>query len=294
MRMQAHSKELIAKELVCKSDLDSFCQLLNENQIPFLIWKGSALAYELYSDPLLRPRIDTDVLISAKHRAAIFDLLSGNGYKPQANQQELLGQISFVKQINQLPVIYDVHWQVFAQQSLKSLFGFEELWEEKKMLSRIRAYTVSDELALILCSVHWVAHHYLYPEPHWIADLQLLSAHRSSSWWQKVKRICEDKNIRHIVHKTLQRAQVESPWQGETLRAEPLQYLLSPLRTQWSDFYQDWRSMNWLQRFHILGLHLFPSADYIRHKYQIRFAWTLPFFYIFRIFWGLIKGLKLR
>ncbi len=292
--MQASAKELIAKELVCKSDLDSFCQLLNENQIPFLIWKGSAFAYDLYSDPLLRPRIDTDVLISEKQKGKIFALLNRNGYEPQANQQELLGQVSFVKQINQLPVIYDVHWQVFALQSLKSLFSFEELWAEKKKLSRISAYTVRDEMALILSSVHWVAHHYFYPEPHWIADIQLLSAHRSASWWQKVKRICEDKNIRHIVHHTLQQAQVESPWQDKTMPAETSQYLLSPVRTPWSDFNYDVRSMGWLQRIRILAIHLFPSADYIRHKYQIRFAWTLPVFYIFRIFRGLKKNLKLR
>ena len=294
MHIEAHSKELIAKELVCKSDLDSFCHLLNENQIPFLIWKGSALAYDLYADPLLRPRTDTDVLILENHRSAIFDLLSGNGYTSQPNQQALLGQVSFVKKINQLPVIYDVHWQVFAQQTLKSLFSFDELWGERKRLLHVPAYTVSDEMALILSSVHWVAHHYSHPEPHWIADLQLLSAHRTSKWWHKVKEICENKNIRHIVHGTLQRAQVESPWQGEMLPAEPLQYLLSPLRTQWSDFYHDWRSMSWLQRFHILGNHLFPSADYIRHKYQIRLSWSLPFFYMFRIFWGLVKGLKLH
>jgi hypothetical protein len=294
MRLEANSKELVAKELVCKRDLDFFCHLLNKNQIPFLIWKGSALAYDLYTDPLLRPRVDTDILISQDHRKSVFDLLKMNGYEPQANQQDLLGQISFVKYFNQLPVIYDVHWHVFAQQNLKSLFSFEELWGERKRLPHVPADTVSDEMALVLSSVHWVAHHYSYPEPHWIVDLQLLSAHRSTNWWQKVKRICENKNIRHIVHGTLLLAQIESPWQDETLPAEPLQYLLSPVRTLRSDFYQDWQGMGWLQRFHFLKLHLLPSADYIRQKYQIRFSWLLPSFYVFRILRGLIKSLKLR
>lgn len=292
--MEASLKQSVAKELVCKRDLDSFCKLLNDNQIPFLVWKGSALAYDLYSDPLLRPRVDTDILISPKQRKNVFALLKANDYIPQENQQDVLGQVSFIKQINQLTVIYDVHWQVFAQQSLKSLFAFEELWGERKKLSLLAAHTVSDEMALILSSVHWVAHHYSYPEPHWIADLQLLSAHRSPIWWQKVQEICEAKKIRHLVHGTLQQAQVESPWEGETLPVEPLQYLLSPARTQWSDFYQDWRSMGWLQRFHVFRSHLFPRADYIRQKYQIRFAGFLPFFYFFRIFSGLIKTFRLR
>jgi hypothetical protein len=292
--MEAHSNELVAKELVLKRDLESFCELLNTHKIPFLIWKGAALAYALYPDPILRPRIDTDILLSEKDRMVVFELLLIKGYATEANQQDLLGQVSFVKQINQLSAIYDVHWQVFAQQSLKSLFSFEELWADRKSLSHVPAYTVSDEMALILASVHWVAHHFSYPEPHWIQDIQLLSAHRSSAWWLKVKRICEEKNIRHIVHETLQRAQVQSPWQGEQLCHESLQYLLSPARTPWSDFFQDWRSLDVFARFHILGNHLFPSADYIRKKYQIRFAWTLPLFYIFRIFKGLTKIFKLR
>jgi hypothetical protein len=294
MSTEAQVNELVAKELVFKRDLESFCKLLNENQIPFLIWKGAVLAYTLYPAPHLRPRIDADILISERHRRIVFDILMANGYTAQVNQQDLLGQMSFVKKINQLSAIYDVHWQVFAQQSLKSLFSFEELWRERKSLSHVAAYTVSDEMALILASVHWVAHHFSYPEPHWIEDIQLLSAHRSPAWWQKVKQLCEDKNIRHIVHETLQRAQVQSPWQGEKLCDEPLQYLLSPTRTPYNDFFEDWRGTGLLERFKILGAHLFPRADYIRQKYQIRFTWTLPFFYIFRIFTGLTKSFKLR
>ncbi len=271
-----------------------FCQLLNSIHVSFLIWKGAALAYDIYSDPLLRPRIDTDILILTADKKKIFSLLESSGYVLQNSQHELLGQATFTMQINQLTLVYDVHWEVFAQQSLKSLFGFSELWSMRKRLNHISAFTVCDEMALVLCSMHWVAHHYAYPEPRWITDLRLLSAGRSAEWWQRVKHICEEKQIRRIVDATLTKSRIKTPWTKDELNMkEPFDYLFLPGRGPISDFYQDWQKMSPTQRWRVLSKHILPNADYMREKYGFKSPLWLPLFYVYRMCRGFTKSIRI-
>ena len=50
--------------------------------IPVLLLKGAAFAYALYPEPWLRPRQDTDLLISPNDVAEAGQLLERAGYQP--------------------------------------------------------------------------------------------------------------------------------------------------------------------------------------------------------------------
>jgi Uncharacterised nucleotidyltransferase len=283
-----------ARELVFKESLENFCELLSQNQIRFLIFKGSALAYDFYKNPALRPRTDSDVLISESDVKRVHNLLMASGYEWIPNQMELLGQTVFTKKIGSLQMIYDVHWQVFAPRPLRHLFLFEELWAARKKISQLDAFTVSDQQALLLSSVHWVAHHLLYPEPYWIEDLQKITEGRDSAWWQDIQKISKTKGIQKIMDQTLRASNIQSPWDAQSLNSEdePLAYLLKEKRSAWSDLRNDIKTMSYQEIFQFFGKHLFPSAVYMRSKYQLKRDVFLPGYYLLRLLTGFKKFLQ--
>lgn len=278
MEMEVH-----ARELVFKNGLTDFCQLLNTHQIPFLIWKGSALAYEYYQDPSLRPRIDSDILISPEDKNKVFSILQQKNYQQKTFHGDLWGQVVFTCSTSAQEHVFDVHWEVFAQQDLKELFSFSELWQERKKIPGLSAYTVSDLAAVQLAVIHWVGHHFMHPEEHWLEDLRLLTAGRSPQWWDKLKHSCAQKKIAKIVHESLRITLGTSPWTTEealNIPANPLDRLLVARRTRWHDFLSDFYFLKGKKRLVFLHHHLIPDPRHLRLKYKTRAHYPSAFLYL--------------
>lgn len=283
-----------ARELIFKKSLDEFCDLLSRNHIRFLIFKGAALAYDFYQDPVQRPRTDTDLFISENDIEELRDILLKEGYDWIPNQMGLLGQTVFTKKTGALHMVFDVHWQLFAPYSLRNIFTFEELWSSRRKISQLEAFTVSDLHAIVISSVHWVAHHLHSPEPQWVEDTQKLSLHRDTLWWETLKQICQKKGLQKMMDQTLILSQVPSPWQREELSSvrEPFDYLLEAKRSAWTDLRWDLKFMGTLEIFYFLCGHLFPSLTYMRAKYKFKNEVFLPIYYFWRLSSGFKKFLK--
>lgn len=283
-----------ARELIFKEGLSEFCDLLSQHKIRFLIFKGAALAYDFYQQPSLRPRTDADIFIMKADLQPLHELLCAAGYEWVPNQMEILGQTVFIKKMGSLRLIYDVHWQVFAPRPLHDLFSFEELWETRKKISGLEAYTVSDSQALLLSGVHWVAHHLLCPEPYWIEDMQKIAENQDSNWWQEVQQISQRKGIQKIMAQTLRVSNVKNPWDSQSLinLYEPLEYLLKDHRSAWSDLRYDIQFMSYRERLQFFWKHMFPSSIYMRSKYQLKTNLYLPAYYLLRIVNGLQKFIQ--
>ena len=56
------------------------CAALDERGVQALLVKGAALAYSLYPEPWLRPRVDTDILVAHESLGAADRVLRGLGY----------------------------------------------------------------------------------------------------------------------------------------------------------------------------------------------------------------------
>ncbi|MBY0384543.1 nucleotidyltransferase family protein [bacterium] len=286
-----------ARELVFKSQLDQFCDLLNRESVPFLIFKGSALAYSIYKDPVERPRLDTDVLIPLELRSRVENILVNHGYDSIPNQSSLLGQTSYIKKIHQMTFIFDIHWQLFAPIALKNILSFTELWSERKKIPNLNAYSIDDSSALILAGVHWVGHHLLNPEPHWITDIQLLTKDRSQMWWIAFKKKCQIKGVQRILDQVLRSSNVASPWTSMEIEniSEPLSYYLNFKRTTLSDCFMDLKFLKGKERLFYLKSHLFPDFEFMQksHGASSRNN-SMIFFYFKRIFKGLRRIVKPR
>ncbi|MCK0127183.1 nucleotidyltransferase family protein [Erythrobacter sp. F6033] len=82
---------------------------LHQAEIPSLVMKGTALAYSVYSEPGMRRRGDTDLLVETSNRDLVRQVLRQSGFQPSTDRrflQEawvLQSQAGFAHQI-------DLHW----------------------------------------------------------------------------------------------------------------------------------------------------------------------------------------
>src|SRR5258706_14323158 len=99
-----------AMESLRLADLRALLAEFAVRGIRVVIIKGTALAYDLYDAPELRPRGDTDLLIAESDVDALRRLMLELGYESQLTSGDTLAvrQQSFVRAGH----IYDVHWDV--------------------------------------------------------------------------------------------------------------------------------------------------------------------------------------
>jgi hypothetical protein len=113
-RLKETALRQAAAELRLEADLSSLLKAFAEVGIRPLLLKGTALAYSLYSEPWLRPRCDTDLLIAEAEREQAAVLLLRLGYQPLLETEaEYLGsQKSYSKTGMGIRFNYDLHWQI--------------------------------------------------------------------------------------------------------------------------------------------------------------------------------------
>src|SRR5207248_2136819 len=97
--LQNAAEAAVATDLLRESELKPLVAALDAAGVAVLFIKGSHLAYSHYPRPDLRPRIDTDVLISADARARVDALLAGRGYtrSSKVTGELVTGQTFYVK-----------------------------------------------------------------------------------------------------------------------------------------------------------------------------------------------------
>lgn len=105
-----------AAELRVEADLRALLHAFAEAGIQPLLLKGTALAYSLYPEPWLRPRCDTDLLVTKLNREETAGLLRQLGCTPlfEANDMEHLGfgsEMHYVKTTQSIHINYDIHWK---------------------------------------------------------------------------------------------------------------------------------------------------------------------------------------
>ena len=120
------SVDAAAIELVRKREIGRVMQALAGEDI--LFFKGTALAYSLYPQPHLRPRLDHDILVRAERAADIHAALLALGYKLHV-QLEIFNEKCFFREDDWgVQHVWDVHSKINNRAAAADLFSFEELW----------------------------------------------------------------------------------------------------------------------------------------------------------------------
>ncbi len=92
-------------------------QALHKNNIRFIVLKGFALAYSIYSRPSLRTRSDVDILINPDQQGELKQVMSQMGFtNPRGWQPNaILSQFSMRKKITDgLNVDFDIHLKIIT------------------------------------------------------------------------------------------------------------------------------------------------------------------------------------
>jgi hypothetical protein len=275
------------------------------------LFKGGALAHSHYPEPWLRPRIDSDILISPSQIDRACASLRALGYEREIATSGTLvaSQASFSRTDRfGLTHVVDLHWHIANVQVIARMLPHDEIARRAVPIPALgqhaRAAAPAD--ALTLACLHRAAHHRDSEELLWIYDIHLLAAGLSESDWNVVVATAEQGAATALCARGLTLAidrfgtpvpthmmrRLES---GErSTRREPSAVFLSKDLRLVDGLISDLRSLPVRARIRLLAEHLFPPAEYIRARYRVTSRLSVAFAYARRIVTGLPRWFALR
>ena len=291
-------------------ELCEVLDLLERGRVRPLLMKGVPLAYTLYPDPSLRPRTDTDLLVTQEEARVVRDGLEERGY------QACLGisgaYVSYQQTFHRVDAIgvrhtIDVHWRLNNNPCLAQALDFAQLSARAVPVPRISkaARGLCGVDALVLACLHRAGHS-AHDNPNtliWLYDIHLLCEslgdHELSEFTdlvrdRKVATICLDgiEQARSRFHTGVSGGALAALRAGARQR-EPSAVLLkaSPLGHMWANL---WARPSTTSRLGLLREVFFPPGDYLLTKYETDDRRALPWLYARRIGEGLAKLVRRR
>ncbi|HEY8280357.1 MAG TPA: nucleotidyltransferase family protein [Bdellovibrionota bacterium] len=267
--------------------------------IPYLIYKGTALAHLYYAELFLRPRADTDLWIHEQGKEEFFRRLEALGYLSEnQNIGTLLSyQAAFRKEI--LPRIYltlDVHWRLFNVQELSGLLSFEEALAESVELSPLKARTLCLTHALLVSLVHRVAHRQNRMDLLPLHDIHLMLEQLSEDEATKLVVLAHEKKVIALCQHGIELSRasfgtelcvpLEKFLSQQEKAGESSSLYLYGRKSPAALWLADLRFLPWSKKLRYLWEHAFPAPLYMRRKYGFRSHAFLPYFYFFRLVRG--------
>jgi len=280
------------------ADLRAVLDALAAANVEVLVIKGTALAYDLYGTPELRPRGDTDLLIAVDviERARAVFLALGFEEQPDSGDEHGTRQTAFVRADGSGIVhIYDVHWSVTNTPLFASTLQFDELLTRSIALPALGANArgLCDVDALLLACVHRVAHHHDSDRIVWLVDIALLRDRMSRDEHARFWRAAADARI---VGACMRSIDLMNDWMSrpdvnraeeflsaeEIAREEPSRAFLDRDITHGGVMLANLRALPWRARIERMWQIAFPPASFMRSTFGARSNLALPWLYVVR------------
>jgi hypothetical protein len=280
---ETRHRNLLNKTLAQLSDLG----------VQALLFKGTALAYEVYSAPFLRPRSDTDLLVPFHKRDQVGLILQRNGFalEPSGSETiELQATYSWPQSDAGLRHTFDLHWGIINSQFLSNLFSYEELLAEAHALPALskNAVAVSRVHAIALACVHRALHR--DDRLIWLYDIHLLVEQLTPAQQHELVQLAERKGLRSICLEGIELARthfrtiVPRDVHDALARAGPVEaaarYLKGSAARRFASDFLAVRSGQ--GKISFLVKRFFPPESYMREYYMAPCSW-LPWLYLRRI-----------
>jgi Uncharacterised nucleotidyltransferase len=283
-----------AYEPLRAADLDDVLTALAARGIEPLILKGTALAYDIYSAPELRPRSDTDLLIASKHVAAMRETMLSLGFDehPSSGDEHGLRQAVFLREPG---MVYDVHWSATNIPAFDAALRYDDLRTRAIAIPALgpHARGLSHPDALLLACVHRIAHHHDSDRLIWLADIALLRERMSREEHALFWRLASDGGVVAVCMRSIA---VADEWQSrashdqaeeflsaaELAREEPSRVFLDRDLTHGGVMVSSLRALPWRARMQRLWQVAFPPPEFIRQSFGKRNALLLPLLYVYR------------
>ncbi len=296
-------------EDVRRAELRGVLARLAELGIAALLFKGTPLAYTCYPEPWQRPRVDTDVLVRERDRAAVVRALEERGYRrtPLVDGSRVMRQAEYRREDRAgIPHALDVHWRVSNTALFAETLDFDELLDAARPVSALgeAARTLDPRHHLLVACLHRVAHHGTTPRLVWDYDVHLLVTSMAADARDAFARLAVERRVAALCAHEIARAHERFATSAATAGSDLLERLRPAAREPSADFLHPSRRRigrlatdlrwqpGWRERAALVWQHLFPSAAYMRAACPgARRAW-LPALYLRRIVAGAGRWLR--
>jgi hypothetical protein len=194
--------------------LDRTLAQLSDVGVQAILFKGTALAYEIYSAPFLRQRSDTDLMVPPQKRDQVGLVLQRSGFKLEPSISEIVEHQASYSWVGSAPGMahtLDLHWGIINSQFLSNLFSYEELRAKAHSLPALskNAVAVSRVHALALACVHRALHkpaQYGDDRLIWLYDIHLLVEALTEPQQHELVELAERKGLRSICREGIELA----------------------------------------------------------------------------------------
>jgi hypothetical protein len=164
-----------AKNLIVRKQLEEILNILEVNQIPVILLKGSTLAFTVYDNPACRMMSDLDIMVHESDMPKMLTSLGHAGYQMSKPSWETPGHHlpPLVKPGVYLPV--EVHWLLTNPNKTKNLSS-DVIWKATKTTFLLdgKFLSLSPTLSLFYIAEHASYHHRFTNGIQAICDIEIL------------------------------------------------------------------------------------------------------------------------
>lgn len=297
-------RDATAREMLRFRALRSIVWALHAAGLRALLMKGAGLAYTVYQEPHLRPAGDIDLFVARDSRDAAEAALAAIGYRRQHEPDAELASMQrhyVLQEPGGVEHVIDLHWRVANRHLFADALSFEEAWAGSEPVPRLgdSARTLGAVDALMLASIHRVAHHDDHPDLIWLWDIHLLAGRLTAGQAETLVRRAGEKGMRAVLAHSLNMAVTRFGTAGagalfDRLTAdgsiEPAAAFIAARSRPVDLLRTDLAAVGSVgQRLSLLREHLLPGIAYMRAKYPAWPRLLLPLAYLYRIARGAPK-----
>ncbi len=286
---------------------------LRAKNIEPILFKGTALAYSLYPNPVWRSRGDTDMIVAPQDWARASEALVALGFRrvTGVSGEFVSYQDSYTKEINSGRHTIDLHRRINNSELLSRLFSYAELRAEASSLPELcdGAMAAGPVHALLLACLHPATHkHHPYfvdsiayyggDRLIWHYDVHLLVQSFTQVQWQELVDQAAARGLCAISLDGINQAAAcygtrcpDFVRRALTKTGERVMTYINAgsLRQSWIDFTAIPGFGNRLRFAREL---VFPPRAYMRARYEPSSDAWLPWLYARRATGGIIKRLR--
>lgn len=311
-RLAARLRASVLLDAMRARELGSVLTALDEAGVRPVIFKGAALARQVYPRPFLRPHGDTDLLIRETDVPLVHRALEARGYRrpPQVSGTLIVAQCQYVAR-DRAGVAHtlDLHWKPFNAPRFADVLSVDGIQAAVEPLPALGPHARAASLAhqFVLVCLHRVAHHGDGPHLLWIRDVHLLALALGDARLREVLAFAEERRVVSPCLRGLAGARAcfgtpLSPAIAALIdrerayaRREGLTSYLSGERRLFDRAWRAYRDLpGWRARAVLLREQVLPSPVYMRARYGVASNAWLPALYLHRIGAGLPKWMMAR
>lgn len=180
-------------------------ELLEENGIEAVPYKGPILSFSAYKNLTLRCFVDIDLIVDPMDVPFVRKLIQSIGYQPELNINESM-ELKFIKYQNEYKffnnkkeTFLDIHWKftnIFLPNSRKLNFLDKNLLESIEISKKTMKTLFPEHMFLIMC-IHNYSHH--WSELSLLVDLAEYIKSQDHLSWLKIEEMAKQSKIEKIV-----------------------------------------------------------------------------------------------